>query len=990
MSSELFLDYIRCNELSILDYEDILEEIAEYKDNISKIPNFTKLFWFLKSIKYSAFSLYNQILRDGKITKNTIKSLKKYLLRALSRSTPFGTLASVNFINLNIRQFMIDFDSSWVEKLLQEHFSMELTTVGNLNEVGIAHSSGLLWFSDEYYILDHLDIKYLEKKKSLDIILSLIDGKLSVSEIIEKMGKHPNLLSSKAEAIKILSELAKKNIIQLFMLGNQMPSTQADYVKHYLKIYHCEDNVESELSEALELISSFDVSKSLESQDDTFNKLVDVMQRICENTNYLHVVKFNSTKFSDDSLSLCRECARTMYGDFSELVRYSIFDDSLIIFNNSIVEKFGEQCMIPVFEVLLSGILDQLPQNIDRFSTKNNIFRLEIKKQLYLEIQESIIKSEKCDLKRSGFVKRVIQQLKNLGVQKDENEISSSDLIFDAVQHIDNTIELKRLSNQIGSTCAGKMIGRFIPDKTEENSEIRLKFVDFLQRKESLLSTVGFASAAVKFKAKDPVIGNLVNRTPELLPNHIYIDSHSDNKSNFIKLSDLFVYSNQGRTFLYSQKLRKRITITNYDMVNLDLTPMMNQLLELVTYNFSITDLLLFMKECFNEFSLPKDVYYGDIILFQKGIKIKDLDLELIEHNQDDYFAQLILKLDTFGILDNDKVILQTKDSGLLLDLKSDEYRNIIVESLRTSNEIIFEAPTCFDLSTDRKLEYIFGKYNPPSKINSYIPNLDSYITSQKPVGILNDEVIYYKIYLRREFENQFVFRKFAKFYKELCIPKDVKTFFVRYSEDGRDMIRIRLFGAKDKVLSCATSFSFFLSKLSFITAISINQYEREVARYGLTSIKEFECFQCIESDIIFDICGNVAPTHKNREAIAIVFAKTVIEETNKIAWLYDNFYKSEISRLYKKKLYYKIKESIRDWGSYEKIVGKTNLDRYRKSLLNYLCVLHNDKVDEDYVVSSLIHMLYNRLLGFGQEKEQEFHVLLANVMKSMEIAKGG
>ena len=34
--------------------------------------------------------------------------------------------------------------------------------------------------------------------------------------------------------------------------------------------------------------------------------------------------------------------------------------------------------------------------------------------------------------------------------------------------------------------------------------------------------------------------------------------------------------------------------------------------------------------------------------------------------------------------------------------------------------------------------------------------------------------------------------------------------------------------------------------------------------------------------------------------------------------------------------------------------------------------------------------MLYNRLLGFGQEKEQEFHVLLANVMKSMEIAKGG
>ena len=84
---------------------------------------------------------------------------------------------------------MIDFDSSWVEKLLQEHFSMELTTVGNLNEVGIAHSSGLLWFSDEYYILDHLDIKYLEKKKSLDIILSLIDGKLSVSEIIDKMGK---------------------------------------------------------------------------------------------------------------------------------------------------------------------------------------------------------------------------------------------------------------------------------------------------------------------------------------------------------------------------------------------------------------------------------------------------------------------------------------------------------------------------------------------------------------------------------------------------------------------------------------------------------------------------------------------------------------------------------------------------------------------------------------------------------------------------------
>ncbi|WP_454920202.1 hypothetical protein, partial [Abiotrophia defectiva] len=208
MSGELFLDYIRCNELSILDYEDILEEIAEYKDNISKIPNFTKLFWFLKSIKYSAFSLYNQMLRDGKITKNTIKSLRKYLLRALSRSTPFGTLASVNFINLNIRQFMIDFDSSWVEKLLQKHFSMELTTVGNLNEVGLAHSSGLLWFPDEYYILDHLDIKYLEKKKSLDIILSLIDGKLSVSEIIEKMGKHPNLLSSKAEAIKILSELA--------------------------------------------------------------------------------------------------------------------------------------------------------------------------------------------------------------------------------------------------------------------------------------------------------------------------------------------------------------------------------------------------------------------------------------------------------------------------------------------------------------------------------------------------------------------------------------------------------------------------------------------------------------------------------------------------------------------------------------------------------------------------------------------------------------
>ena len=54
MSSVLFLDYIRCNELSILDYEDILEEIAEYKDNISKIPNFTKLFWFLKSIKYSS------------------------------------------------------------------------------------------------------------------------------------------------------------------------------------------------------------------------------------------------------------------------------------------------------------------------------------------------------------------------------------------------------------------------------------------------------------------------------------------------------------------------------------------------------------------------------------------------------------------------------------------------------------------------------------------------------------------------------------------------------------------------------------------------------------------------------------------------------------------------------------------------------------------------------------------------------------------------
>ncbi|MGM7684183.1 lantibiotic dehydratase [Cytobacillus sp. Hm23] len=583
--------YIEIFDLSLMDYEQQQEQMIDKLVNLAQSPIIRE------SIAVSSLSLLESLPnisnnKNKKKRDQAIKGFTRYLIRMISRPTPYGLCSGVlygnisNSTSLNIggisnHQKKSRPDMEWLLSVIKS-----IETLPNIISQLYVSANPMVYFSGSRAKLPYVS-RYGEKRGT-----GIIDNSsiriTPVVEFVLNEAKAPILYTELLKRIREIYPQADEKRInhflmelfeQEFLISNLRPpitiSDPFSYFLNQLKELKELDHVKEKLSEVSQLLNEYDTLQ-VGKGEKKYKDLVSTMNKIAKVKNPIQV----DMKISDKPVSLPGHLQNEVSKVADVLWRLSPHKrgySHLDTYKEKFLNKYGSAREVPILTLLDEDLGLGAPPGyqypVSRMKAETTVSRYSKKREGLL--MEWLLKAQKNNQTEIELNDNMIQVLEESS-PNNKHSPSSLELYFTLTsvsqEEVDKGNYNLVLTQNTGSNGAGKTFGRFsslLGDDVIDNLK-QVHQIEEYSNPDHLFAELSYLPA--KGRATNVTI------TPSVRPYEITFGTNSSKgKDQTIPLNDIVVgltMENGNYSFyLRSKKLGKNIIPTCGHMLNMMYAP---------------------------------------------------------------------------------------------------------------------------------------------------------------------------------------------------------------------------------------------------------------------------------------------------------------------------------------------------------------------------------------------------------------------------------
>jgi lantibiotic biosynthesis protein len=832
------------------------EEYKAILSNVFSTDEMKEAIFITSPELYDAMlSWLNGNLKDKVQEKKLLQSLHKYYCRMSTRCTPYGLFAGCSIGKINDEPSSINL----TEKKTKRHVRIDMNYVGEITnylnsvpeiifQLNYFPNDSLYKVGNKYRLIDYTirnkfrsyKLSSLSESKYLNFVLNYAKEGQKISAIIDALVVFG---VNHSDAERYVSKLITSQVL----ISELYPTVTGDeffevLVKHLKGLNHTEIYVQA-LEEIKGILSRQDY------KIDKYFQVRDIFQRFIptELKNLVQVDSFYEPKTNTINTQIIDEIVAQsevllQIGDIAKR-------ENLEDFKRKFTEKFDLN-EVPLFQALdlEMGVGYGAKEGSDNLPLLDEVGFVNKRKEVSTEWNKTnnlILKKYKEFLKsKNEIIEITDEDLESIKDKSNPINTAASSFLFCSILS-KSSEELDKGNYQFsligfGGPSAGNLLGRF----SHGNSELSDLLNECLSEEQSLYGDTILAEIAHLPEAR---LGNVLMR-PNFRKYEIpFLGKSSVDKSHQILVEDLMVSVKNNRVILRSKRLNKEVIprLTNAHNFVLGL-PIYRFLCDLQTQGLS--RIFFWNWPSFtNDAYLPR-VQYKKLIMsrarwvFKKKNfpQLNDKNLSIPEFINE---LRIIYKLP-------ETILLSDADNELLIDFRSYESAEILVQALRKRDIIMYENLSGFDncFVDDENGKFTNEFIIPLKATNPYIPK--SHFKSDKSIGLLNpkrsfipgSEWLFVKIYAGNISLDNILKIDLKPIIESLIVEGVIKKwFFIRYV-DPEPHIRLRFYNEENPdfwfiVLQRLNKQLQALIETGVIHKITTDTYVRELERYGIDTI---------------------------------------------------------------------------------------------------------------------------------------------------------
>ena len=943
---------------------------------------------------------------SAKQSRDFLHSIRKYMVRSVTRTTPFGLFSAVGVgkvleeedvtFNLQLDQVIksVRLDTEWVFTLIEQlenTYQDQIRFVINPACVVRGNRAFLLYTTDgkEEEISVRISSLFLLVQKTCDSYLSL-------KEIMSQIRKaYPNAPEEKM--VSYLSQLIKKGYLISDLrppVTNQIDSL--DYLIGKLVEYNNTDPLVSNLKRVRSEIKQYSQVPIGEGIN-IYKQIEQTMEAMLPAKSYLQVdlhLKKESSLLDHKTVHQLEEAV----GVFVALSRKeSSHKTYLDEYRSRFLERYGYEREVPILELLdpIKGIgapdSYQQPPN-DRNQTSS--IQTSIQEELSTYLLQKFLEAQK----NSSGIQLTKEELDPFLTKESLRSLDPFSLELYLFPKKQNHKLYWYVSPLVGSDQAGKTFGRFAGGGNECETVIRGICKDIAKRKKDSILTCSFHYLPAKKR-----YGNVtreINDTDKELS--FYTTPSMPNQQLFLDQVVVGI-DLKDRFYLFDLSSQKFLKAYSFHMLNPLLQPNVVRLIMDITNDHTVSFGTFPWREVYQKFDDVPRISYENLIL--SGARWK-LTMERLKLKKKASFSEFTYALKRVRKTCNlpDDVYISYEDNRLKIHLNDSEDLQVLymeMKKSRTGYIVLEEVEAGENLLVDGEghshccevvVPFVNRTFEYPDveRVSPY-----SKIEDSDRLILPYDGWLYINLYTTRNREEEMIAIEIPEFFE----TQEVSYFFIRYL-DPDPHIRLRIRGDKDSLYSLSPDLFSWIGKLlenQIISRFSMLPYEREVERYGGRSlIGRVEDFFIVDSFVVSSFLQSirlVTSDYSLEELCVLSLLFLVIDwyenHTDAMNFLTDRYESNEWNHEFKKEKdrYLKICDMEQDFASLktEKNSSILNLlSRYLKPIRELkTCYKKSDDTTNTLpgILSSLLHMHCNRMLSTDQKQEEKLMAYCEKIM---------
>ena len=940
----------------ILTYIQLMRKADNIQSKKSILEDLLKDVKILSSLAIASIDTYEALNNINILGNNKVESLfitvYQYLLRMMSRATPFGTFASLSDAILettsdqnNIGEKSLENYKEYVRCATEYLFCIYDDVIFNLErfkEIKIHINPNIRKVENGivFYIIgenpNYVEGKYVyyECSTKMNVMLCrIMQSPVTVQDLLLELSDDSiEDIKKLLEDRLLLLEIYPENDIHWFeMVCDKLSNINKLYVQ------------EKQLDKQLNLLN--EVNRYFKLQD--YIKLINLMKTNYKSNSYL--VINSESLWSDDRVYLHNDILKDIKSFMtllSKLRRIPNFTHYQIDnYKHKFLEKYGYNRSVLIEEMFDDSRGIGSPFEIETLS-RNQMVELMDCRQKIVDIINS----------------KLFKGLREIELDDDDllnlNNVLSEKSMFISSYNMNIKImtELQKHYFMIGSIATsfnkGGYSGRF--SFLNSNADDTKLGMEYWANNKKLWNV---RSIGIDFKNNVRING--IRREKELL------------------LQDIYVRMNRENNFELVTKEGGRIQLSSCSMENVSLKADIIRFMEIISNNASNISNFLTLLNSHDLRYCPRIVYKNIILIPESWIVDIATDFNGKLPEVDNLYSLLLAR----NIPQN--VALCQGDKITALNTSFDIDKIILISELKKSGKVILseslvaKGSNIFDKTCTRATELVFSvNYQDNNISNERIQEIST--TQRKEYFQGSAGWLYIKLYSNKGLENNNLF-----FVEKEMSQLDIQYFFIRYF-DPKPHLRIRFYidkNNKDIVFDIFKMLDTMMKNL-WIDDFSINVYEREIERYYAdSSAFDIEQIFIKDSKLVLEILKykNLLP---NLEYKALIFKVLVqvLENTN-LDIDYQKLFFSDLLKVKEFKIKYDY--LIRTLNSMEIDLSQNELVlKLSNNIKEYLLQKNLSNSDISLFFDSYIHMFFNRMFG-NNDIEKEFRLYLFRYFKS-------
>ncbi|MFD1992768.1 lantibiotic dehydratase [Paenibacillus nicotianae] len=987
------------------------------------LKNLCKNTLFREQILVSSKTLYDTMgiylhspdKLSTKKKRNFILSIAKYANRRSTRTTPFGLFSAVG-VGSFASQHNCHFDQSTFYKKARVDLEWLFRCIQKIEKEYATHLSFKLnpacyVKGDRAFLLYSTDNESNEIHIRATPVFALLHQQCQQLTHFDQMS---NILQAQypdtpADRIHMyLTELIHKE----FLISDlRPPLTINDQYQYVIDQLHKSSVDPLWLVQLQDIQSQIEVYNNLPlgEGEHLYIQLLQQMNQVMKSTSPLQV----DLGLADEHITLDEQLAQTIPELANMLTRlaapFSKQSTYLEEYKNKFIEKYGVDREIPLMEMLdtSSGIgapvSYQQPQNDFYENVKlNDQYEASLKNFFLLKYWEAV--------KNKHAIQLNDQQLQDyLDQDVDHQEVPVSlELNFIVRQHDDNPV--LHLGPNVGSILAGKTFGRFshlssqITDTLETVHQYELN----IRNSNSTLCELSFVPNQMRS-------GNVTRNASYRHKEMSLFTNSSKSESESVRLEDIRIGIDQNTFYARDHKSGDIIVFESNNMLNPLMSSNAIRFLQEINEHGKRQWNKFVWVDLYQDFKYVPEIKYNDIILSSEQWYITQRDLEMTDKTDGktfvEQFSQFQQKYDIpqqFYIANSDHRLFIDTHNQQTMDILFSEVKKIQSHALHL---VAVEKDENL-LKDQNEQSYVAEIVVPLVKITPeptrIIPNRDMQtIDLHQRLKIPFDEWLFIKLYGKQSREEELIAFEMERFFTELNQSYDAKHFFMRYM-DPKPHIRLRINSQTQQLLEIFPIILSWLQQLQqrdMISDFVIGSYDREIERYGgVELMSAAEYIFCMDSIVVEQLIGAVRTKQLDIEIelIAMISIIAYLEQAglnfeNQLSLIQRNTDHTRYRQEFKenKDKYLHMCNTDHNWEALRQTEsGQTlleMLEQRESAVTHYIQLMQQQPVvtpDLEEIISSIIHLHCNRLLGTDRELEYKIMNLVAHTLYAQRYQK--